>query len=65
MSNSRRNAEGYSDPTAYAALSKIEKDEHQLKQTKQILGEVCALSGYKLKGQITLVDKRSGHMVRL
>ena len=65
MSNNRKNAEGYSDPTAYAALSKIDKEEQKLRQIKQILGEVCALSGYKLKGQITLVDKRSGHTVRL
>lgn len=65
MNNSRYNSEGYSDPTAHAALSKINKEEQRLKQIRQILGEVCALSGYRLKGQITLVDKRTGHTVRL
>ena len=63
--NSRRNAEGYSDPTAYAALSNIEKEERLAKQLKKTLGEVCALSGYRIKGEITLVNKRSGHTIRL
>ena len=65
MSNNRYNAEGYSDPTAHAALNKIDKEAHRLKQIRQVLGEVCALSGYQLKGQITLVDKRTGQTVRL
>ena len=66
MSNDfKRNAEGYSDPTAYAALTKIAIEEQRLKQIKRIIGEVCALSGYRLKGQITLVEKRTGYTVRL
>lgn len=65
VSNNRYNSEGYSDPTAYAALNKIDKEAYRLKQIRQVLGEVCALSGYQLKGQITLIDKRTGHTVRL
>lgn len=65
MSNNRYNSEGYSDPTVYAALNKIDKETHRLKQIRQVLGEVCALSGYQLKGQITLIDKKTGHTVRL
>jgi len=63
--DTRRNSEGYSDPTAHAALTKVSKEEQKFRQIKQTLGEVCALSGYRLKGQITLVDKRTGHTVRL
>lgn len=61
----QRNAEGYSDPTACAALRRVEKDEQRLRQIRQVLGEVCALSGYRIKGGITLVDKRTGYTVRL
>ena len=63
--NKGRNAEGYSDPTATAALLKIRKEEQELKRLKKVLGEICALSGFRLKGQITLVDKNSGHSYRL
>ncbi len=59
--DNRKNAEGYSDPTAYAALTRIEKEEERVRQLKKVLGEICALSGFRLKGQITLVDKKSGH----
>lgn len=66
MSNDfKHNAEGYSDPTAYAALTKIAREEQRLRQLKRIIGEVCVLSGYRLKGQITLVEKQTGHTVRL
>lgn len=63
--DNRRNSEGYSDPTAYAALSKIEKEERELMQLKRVIGEVCALSGFRLKGQIILVDKKSGRSYRV
>lgn len=63
--NNKRNAEGYSDPTAYLALSKIEKEEHQLVHLKKVLGEICSLSGFRIKGQITFVEKKSGHLFRI
>lgn len=66
MNNSnRRNAEGYSDPTVCAALSKIKKEEQQIRQLKKILSEVCEFSGFRLKGQITLINKRSGYSYKL
>ena len=49
--NPRRNAEGYSDPTAYEALKNIEREEderfHRLLHTR-----------------IILVDKRNGRVWR-
>lgn len=56
----KRNSEGYSDPTAYAALSKMEREEAHLRKLKAALSQVCELSGYRLKGQIFLVDKKTG-----
>lgn len=58
---SRKNEEGYS----YAALSKISREEQIAKQLKKILSEVAALSGFRLKGQILLVDKKSGNSYKL
>ena len=63
--NKGRNAEGYSDPTASVALSKISREEQELKQLKKVLSEICALSGFRLKGQVIIVDKRNGHSYRL
>ena len=63
--NKGSNAEGYSDPTASAAISKIDQEEQELKRLKKVLGEVCALSGFRLKGQITVIDRKSGYSYRL
>lgn len=61
----KRNSEGYFDPTAYAALSKIEREEAHIRKLKETLKEVCELSGYRLKGQVSLVDKKSGRTIVL
>lgn len=65
MSNMRNNSEGYSDPTAYAALSMIEKDEQQLRKLKRILSDICAISGFHMKGQVTFINSRTGKIYRL
>ena len=61
----RRNSEGYSDPTAYIALSKIECEERQAKRLKAALSQVCEVAGYTLKGQVSLMDKKTGQTYRL
>ena len=63
--DNRKNAEGYFDPTAYAALTRIEKEEERIRQLKKVLGEICALSGFRLKGQLTFVDKKSGRSYKM
>lgn len=55
---SRKNEEGYSDPTAYAALSKISREEQIAKQLKKILSEVAALSGFRLDGPYSKSSKK-------
>lgn len=63
--NPRRNAEGYSDPTAYEALKNIEREEderfHRLLHT---LFYLCELADFKIEGRIILVDKRNGRVWR-
>lgn len=60
-----KNKEGYSDLTAHKALTKIEQEEKQAKKVKKVLMDICELSGYQLNGQISLIDKKTGHMYRL
>lgn len=54
--NPRRNAEGYSDPTAYEALKNIEREEderfHRLLHT---LFYLCELAGFEIEGRIILI----------
>lgn len=57
----KRNAEGYFDPTPYLALSKIEREEQILRQLKKVLNDICGLAGFRIKGQIVFVEKRTGH----
>lgn len=64
--NPRRNAEGYSDPTAYEALKNIEREEderfHRLLHT---LFYLCELADFEIEGRIILVDKRNGRVWRV
>lgn len=57
------NNEGYSDPTAYEVLRKIECEEnerfHRLLYT---LFYLCELAGFEIEGRITLIDKRNGRV---
>ena len=56
--NSNKNHEGYSDPTASEALKNIDSEKRVKKLLKMIF-ELCELSGFRLQGRITLVDKRT------
>ncbi len=61
----RRNAEGYSDPTAYQALRNIEREDHKrFCRLLHTLFCLCELAGFEIEGRIVLVDKRSGRVWR-
>ena len=64
----KRNSEGYSDPTAYAALSNIRREE--LEQSRRVAELINVLkyiidkSGFELAARIELRDKKSGKEFR-
>ena len=64
----KRNSEGYKDPTAYAALSKIYREE--LEESKRVAELISVLkfiidkSGYELTARIALREKRTGKEYR-
>ena len=64
----RRNSEGYSDPTAYAALTNIRKEEiEQQKQVSElihVLKYIIDKSGFELMARIELREKRTGKEFR-
>lgn len=60
----KRNSEGYSDPTAYAALRNIEREEAQVRKLRGAIAQICDLAGFKVQGKISLIDKRNGKVWR-
>ena len=53
----RRNAEGYSDPTAYEALKNME-------QELDTIFALCELSDFHIEERIVIKDKRTGRIWR-
>lgn len=64
----RRNCEGYSDPTAYAALSKIRQEEiEQQRRASEliyVLKYIINKAGFELVARIELRDRRTGKEFR-
>lgn len=63
-----RNSEGYSDPTAGAAIStanreeqEVEKLNHKVIQSFRLLVE---LAGFEIVGRVTLKHKKSGRVFK-
>lgn len=63
--NPRKNAEGYSDPTAYEALRNIEsKEDERFHKLLYAIFNICELTGFEIEGRIVLIDKKSGRVWR-
>ena len=64
----KRNSEGYKDPTAYAALTKICREEYE--QSRRVAELISVLkfiidkSGFELSARIALRDKKTGKEYR-
>lgn len=60
----RKNAEGYSDPTAYQAMMNLEIEELRFKKLLRSIKDVCDLADFEIEGRVVLIDKRSGRVWR-
>ena len=66
MDDLKKNAEGYSDPTAYHAIKRAEGDDdfdrfHKLLDS---IFTICELSDFHIEGRIVVKDKRTGKIWR-
>lgn len=59
-----RNAERYSDPTAYAAIKRVDKDEEKFHKLLHAIFSLCDLAGFQIEGRIILTDKKTGRIWR-
>ena len=64
MTDLRKNGEGYADPTAYAALSPIVREENELEKCANTLIKtlkyILGLAGFELISRIEIRDIRTG-----
>ena len=64
----RRNSEGYNDPTAYAALANIRREEldqeRRVAELIRVLKYVIDKSGFELTARIALREKKTGKEFR-
>lgn len=65
--NLKQNASGYSDPTAYEAIMRADKETKEEKKFRSFIGcilRICELSGYHLEERIVVKDKATGKIWR-
>lgn len=55
----RKNSEGYSDPTAYAAITNINREEDRFRKLRRIILNICDMAGFEIRGPLILVDKKT------
>ena len=60
----RRNAEGYSDPTAYEAIKNLDADDERFHKLLNTIFTICELSGSHLEERIVLKDLQTGKVWR-
>ena len=56
----RKNSEGYSDPTAYAAMKKIAQEEDRFRKLRKAILNICDVAGFEIRSPLVLIDKKTG-----
>jgi len=63
-----KNAEGYSDPTAHDAISKITREENErLRRVSTVIGiikSILDLAGFDLIERVAIRDRKTGREYR-
>ena len=60
----KKNSEGYSDPTAYAAMRNLARDEDRYRKLRKVILNICDVAGFEIRGPLVLMDKSSGKVWR-
>lgn len=64
----RKNAEGYSDPTAYEAIKNVERspdsDDDRFHKLLDTIFSICELAGFHIEERIVIEDKKTGKIWR-
>ena len=60
----RKNAEGYSDPTAYEAMKNLDREDERFHKLLHTIFDICELAGFHLEERIVLRDEQTGKIWR-
>ena len=60
----RKNAEGYSDLTAYETIKNIDNEDERFHKLLHTIFEICEIYGFRIEGRIVLVDEVTGKVYR-
>ena len=60
----RKNAEGYSDPTAYKAIKNVDAEQERFYKATDMMYEIAELYGFYVEEPISLRNKRSGRIYK-
>lgn len=56
----RKNGSGYTDPTAYKAIKKADKDREKMLKLLDMIFAIADLAGFHVEERIVLRDKKTG-----
>lgn len=59
-----KNSEGYPDPTAYAAMRNMNREEDRFRKLRRTILTICDIAGFEIRGPIVLMDKKTGKVWR-
>lgn len=68
--DSKRNAEGYLDLTAYEAIKNVtesmptEEEDNRFHKLLHTIFYLCELAGFQIEGRVALKDKKTGRIWR-
>lgn len=60
----RVNGSGYSDPTAYQAITNIEAEQSRFDRFLKTIFMICELAGYHIEERIVVKDLKTGRIWR-
>lgn len=60
----KKNSEGYYDPTVYAAMKSINREENRHRKLRRIILNICDMAGFEIRGPLVLIDKKTGKVWR-
>lgn len=60
----RKNGSGYSDPTAYKAIKRVDADRERMMKLLDLIFTISDYAGFHVEERIVLKDKKTGRVWR-
>ena len=62
--DTRKNASGYSDPTAHEAITNVDREQERFNKLLGAIFTICELSGFHVEERMVIKDKKTGRIWR-